>query len=299
VRALALGFGVVVRPGSRDPFTPMRLARALLAAGLPGSRLAILPGDHRMGDQLLKAAPLAVVYGGAETERRWGGRSGLLVRGPGRAKAALSGPADGGTLAHLARSVAYDGGVRCTNTSVIRTVGDPAQLADAVAERLARLTPAPVIDPGARLPAFDPAHAEALRTSLAQLTGAGFTDHSTARYGGDPLVPLADGSSVARPVVLSTDRDRHPLIGTELPFPFAVVAPWRGDLAALRESLVLNLLGAEPELVERALREPTVRAVTTGPVPVWPARAGLPHDGSLTGFLMEPKALLSGGGGTE
>ena len=199
---------------------------------------------------------------------------------------------DDAILDHLARSVSDDAGVRCVNTSVVLTTGDPARLADALAERLAALPPAPVTDPAARLPAFDHVRAEALRISLGRLAAAGFVDHSSPRYGGDPLPALPDGSTVARPVVLSTAQPRHPLTDTELPFPFAIVAPWRGELAPLRDSLVLNLIGAEPDLIERAMHEPSVRTVTVGLTPAWPLPTGVPHDGSLTGFLMEPKAQL-------
>jgi len=293
IKALALGYAVAVRPGSRDPLTPVRLARALLAAGLPPERLAVLPGGQTTGVQLLKVAPLGLVYGGADVAQRWAGRRNVLVRGPGRSKAALRGPWDERLLDHLEYCVAGDGGTRCTNTSVIRTDGDPRALADALAERLAARPVLPVTDPAAVLPALDAARAEGVRATLAACVAAGFTDHSSPYYGGEPFEPLADGSRCARPVVLSTADAEDGLVGTELPFPFVVVAPWDGSAAALRDSLVVNLLGTHsPAFEAELLAEPSVRRVVSGLVEPWYSHRDLPHDGSFTDFLMEPKTVL-------
>ncbi|MEY9855927.1 hypothetical protein ABH935_001531 [Catenulispora sp. GAS73] len=284
VRALAYGYRVVVRPGGRDPFTPVRLAAALLAAGLPADRLAVLPGDHAVSAHLVKSAPLSIVYGGPDAVRRWGGRSNVLVRGPGRSKAAVGDsvrPGDVAVIDHLARAIAGDSGVRCTNISAIFTSGDPGRLADLLAERLAGY---------GNPPRFGVDRVDGLRQSLGQFTG--FVDHSRDHYGGDPFLALPDGSVAARPVVLSAPDAGHPLIGTELPFPFVVVAPWDGSIGPLRDSLVLNLLGTDPVLADRALAEPTVRRVVTGLTEPWYTLPGLPHDGSLRSFLLEPKAHL-------
>jgi acyl-CoA reductase-like NAD-dependent aldehyde dehydrogenase len=288
-RALSLGYGVIVRPGGRDPFTAIRLAGALLAAGLPPASLAVLPSDHLAAEHLVKTVGRAVVYGGADAVSHWAGQAAVLVRGPGRSKALLDAPLSDAVLEHLAQAVSAGGGVRCANISVLRTSGDIAMVADRLADRLAAVAVRSVLHPLAALPAFDRARATALAATLARLRQAGLRDHS-----GDPLVRAQDGSYVARPVVLSTADRRHPMIGTELPFPFVAVAPWSpGDgLASLRESLVLNLIGVGEDLVERALREPSIRKVVVGLLPPWTTRAELPHDGSMASFLLEPKALL-------
>jgi hypothetical protein len=253
----------------------------------------VLPGGQPTGAQLLKVAPLGLVYGGADVARRWAGRRNILVRGPGRSKAAVRGPWDGRLLDHLERCVAGDGGTRCTNTSVILTDGDPRALADALAERLAALPVLPVTDAAAVLPALDGVRAEGARATLSSFAAAGFTDHSGSHYGGEPFELLPDGSRCARPVVFSTPDASHRLVGTELPFPFVVVAPWDGLAAALRDSLVVNLLGSPDLFLEaQLLAEPSVRRVVTGVVVPWYAHPDLPHDGSLTDFLMEPKAVL-------
>jgi hypothetical protein len=281
VRGLAAGYRVVVRPGSADPFTPVRLSSALVKAGLPANRLAVLPTDHTTADLLVRSADRAVVYGGPAATRRWAARPSVLVRGPGFSKALVDRPLTGGLVAHLAEAVAGDGGVRCTNLSAIHTSGDAGQLAAALAERLAALPVEPVTSPDAVLPAVSPSVAGTVRERLAQLLASGLTDHSG--HGADPFTTAADGSLVARPVVLSGVAE------VELPFPFVVVTPWqeRDGLEPLRNSLVLNVLGESA-----AVREPTIRKVVYGTVLPWTTAPGLPHDGSMTDFLLEPKTVL-------
>lgn len=298
VRGLAAGYRVLVRPGSADPFTPNRLSAALVKAGLDAQRLAILPSAHTTADLLVRSADRAIVYGGPAAVRRWSGHPSVLVRGPGFSKALLtdSGPATESLLGHLADAVAGDGGVRCTNLSVIRTAGDTKALAQALAARLAALPVHPVTEPQATLPAVRVAVAEAVRDQLAALLASGLVDESG--YAADPFVPASDGSLIARPVVLSAPSGVE-VPEVELPFPFVIVAPWRVEdgLKPLRNSLVLNLLTEPASLTDvgplaRAHFEPSIRKLVYGTIPPWSTAPGLPHDGSLDDFLLEPKTVL-------
>ncbi|WP_326686801.1 MULTISPECIES: aldehyde dehydrogenase family protein [unclassified Streptomyces] len=292
-QALFHGYSVLVRPGGRDPWTPRRLAAALLAAGLPAGRLALLPSAHQVGEFLLDAADLGIVYGGESAVGRWRGHTTMAVRGPGRAKALLDVPLTDDVLEHLVHTVAFDGGTRCTNVSVLLTSGPVAQAADKLAERLGALPALPVTDPAAVLPVTGRERAGQLAAQVERLAG-GLTDHS-ARFDARPLaVELADGSYCPRPVVLSAAGHDHPSVGAELPFPFVIVAPWEpaDGTAPLRDSLALNLLTDRPGLLAGAVGEPSVRKVTTGTVPPWSTAPGIPHDGSFTGFLLEPKGVV-------
>ncbi|MFW6639894.1 aldehyde dehydrogenase family protein [Nocardiopsis algeriensis] len=293
VRALSLGYGVLVRPGSRDPFTPHRLVTALLEAGLPEDRISFLPGAHDLGEHLLQLADLGLVYGGPAAVERWRTRSDVLVRGPGGSKALIDVPVTEELLDDLVTWIADDGGVRCNNISAVLVRGDHAELAERLAERLAALPLLPIRDPAATLPAIAPESAGPMRDHLRETAGKA-VDHSGHRYAGGPVAETGDGV-LMRPLVLSTDDPFDPLVGTELGFPFVVVAPWEDThgTAPLRESLVVNVVGDRPDLVERLLREPTVRKVVAGRTRPWESRPQLPHDGSLAGFLMEPKAFVA------
>ncbi|MGW6010635.1 aldehyde dehydrogenase family protein [Streptomyces sp. NPDC055210] len=278
LRALAAGCSVVVRPGRRDPFTPYRLVLALLEAGLPGHKLALLPGDDETGRTLVRAADRAVVFGSPDEDRRWRSRPEVDVHSVGRCKVLLDHRPNAAELDFLVRAVGDEGGVRCDNASVVRTRTDPGELAERLAEPLAALPDLPVTDPRARLPVVHADDADATRALLEELT-TGLTDHTGPRQQGNPVRKLSDGSYVVRPLVLSTGRAGHPTVGTELASPFAVVTPWRSadGTAALADSLVLTLLtrqgpagpGPAGRVARAAAADPTIRQVLTGPVLPW------------------------------
>lgn len=292
VQALFHGYSVAVRPGGRDPFTPRRLVAALLHAGLPAEKIAFVPSGHDVANLLVEQADRGIVYGGDAAVRNWRTYP-VELRGPGRSKALVDVEADSRVLDHLVESAAFDGGTRCTNLSAVLTSGSVGELAAGLAERLAELPLLPADDPSATLLVMDAQRADGSRRQLDRLREE-LTEHSVG--GGAAIVELDDGSFGLRPVVLSADRADHPAIGTELPFPFLVVAPWseQDGVVPLRDSLVLNVLSERPGIVEEAVREPSVRKVTEGRVLPWESTPGIPHDGNFTQFLLEPKGILRG-----
>ncbi|HEX4816299.1 MAG TPA: aldehyde dehydrogenase family protein [Nonomuraea sp.] len=296
LRALSLGYHVMVRPGRLDPFTPHRLMGALIAAGLPPERLTLLPGPDRVGHLLVEHADAGAVQGPPELTRQWERRRNVRVNGPGRSKVLIDHEPSAAELDHLRDVVAGDGGVRCDNVSAVLTTEDPARLAGALAERLAATPVHPVTDDRARLPAVSAERAAALRKHLGELA-EGLTDHTAAYYGGDPLAALDDGSYAVRPVVLSAPSAGHPSVGTELTSPFVVVAPWRpaDGLAPLRGSLVVTVLAGD-HLVRLAEDEPGIGRVVAAPVPPWATMPPSLYGDDLMHLLAVRRTTVMGGG---
>ncbi|MFE0514356.1 aldehyde dehydrogenase family protein [Streptomyces sp. NPDC058964] len=294
LQAVAMGYRVAVRPGARDPFTPLRLVRALLEAGLDPHAAALLPGSHSAADRLVRAADLALVYGGEDTVARLRGDGRVLVRGPGRSKILLDGPYDEETLDHLVAEIASDGGVRCTNTTAVLTSGDHQALAEALAERLARLPVHPVTDDRAVLPVRPRKEAEGLRAAVGR-AAQGAPDLTARHYPEGPLTPAGPDSVALRPAVVPVDRSDHPALRTELPFPCVWVAPWHPSegVGPLTDSLALTLLTDRASLVDEALESPTVRTVLHGRVEGWWKDPYLPHDGYLGQFLKEARGFAA------
>ncbi|MEU9732243.1 aldehyde dehydrogenase family protein [Streptomyces sp. NPDC048002] len=295
LQAIAMGYRVAVRPGGRDPFTPLRLVRALLAAGLHPDWVALLPGGHATADALTEAGDLALVYGGEDTVARLRGNDRVLVRGPGRSKILVDTEADEALLDHLVAEIAGDGGVRCTNTTAVLTSGDHRLLAERLAERLAALPAHPVTDARAVLPVRPRPEAEALRAAAAAAAGPA-PDLVAARLPEGALTSVGAQAVALHPAVFVLDRPDHPALGAELPFPCAWVAPWRKSdgTAPLDDSLALGLLTADADLVEEALALPGVRTVVEGPVARWWQDPYLPHDGYLGQFLNEARGHARG-----
>ncbi|MFD9488296.1 aldehyde dehydrogenase family protein [Streptomyces sp. NPDC059991] len=290
--ALACGYRLVVRPGTRDPFTPARMIAALLDAGVAPHYLSLLPGSHATGDALVEAADLSLVFGGDAAARRYGEDRRVILRGPGRSKLLHTGEITEQTVDVICRSVGYDAGMRCTNATAVFTDADPAALAAAVAERLARLTPAPPQSPDAQVPVLPLAEARALREHLeGRLEGA--VDVAAPLYPEGPVADLGDGSGALRPAVLLCDRPDHPGARIELSFPCVWILPWRREqgFGPLRDTLALTILGGDEPLAREALRERSIRKVLLGPIPTYQAGRTSPHDGYLSHELMEARAF--------
>ncbi|MEV5596770.1 aldehyde dehydrogenase family protein [Streptomyces sp. NPDC052496] len=303
--AVALGYRVAVRPSQRDPFTPRRLIRALRAAGLAPAYTALLPTTHAHAEALVEQADLGLVYGGDSVVARYADSRRVLAQGPGRSKILLTGDVPWRDhLDTVAESVAADAGVQCLNASAVLCEEDPRGLAQALAERLARLPLLPPDHPDAVLPVRPLAEARHLARQLHGTVGTRLVTASGAGSGKRPtegqfteahfLAGLGDGSAVLRPAVVVLDSPQDPHFGAELPFPYVAVAPWRPDLrpAALGRTLSLTVLSQDASLVRECLLSPLIRNVQQGDVPTHWTRPGLPHDGSLAEFLMESKTFV-------
>lgn len=289
LEALALGYRVAVRPSRREPFTPHRLITALRAAGFGDDQVVLLPTDHDAADEILRAADLGMVYGGDEVVRKYAHDPTILPQGPGRSKILLTRDVDWRDhLDTIVDSVSHEGGVACINATAVFVDGDPAPIAEAIAERLATIPTLPPEDPAAVLPV------QPLESARAMADYRAAQAMSTLTVLGDVVDELGDGSAALRPAVHVLDRPDAPQAGVELPFPCVWVAPWTPEagLAPLRDTLVLTAITGDDALVDALLDEPTISNVYVGDHPTYWLRPGVPHDRYLGEFLMRTKTLI-------
>ncbi|MFV2117199.1 aldehyde dehydrogenase family protein, partial [Streptomyces sp. Act-28] len=288
--ALALGYRVAVRPSRREPLSAHRLVTALREAGFGTDRVVLLPTDHDVADDLVGGADLAMVYGGDEVVDKYRGGTTVLPHGPGRAKILITEDTDFTRhLDTIVDSIGRQAGAACVNATAVLVEGDPAPVAEAVAERLADLPSLPPEDDRAVLPVRRLDDARNLEKFVhSEAAGA------RAWLGGDTVVAeLGDGAAVLRPAVFQLDRADAPQTRLEMPFPCVWIAPWsRADgVAPLRDTIVLTALTSDRELVERLLDEPTIRNLHVGDHPTHVLVPGLPYDGYLGEFLMRGKTF--------
>ncbi|MDB5064444.1 MAG: hypothetical protein JWM18_878 [Chloroflexi bacterium] len=291
LEALALGYRLAVRPSRRDPFTPHRLISALRAAGFRDDQVVLLPTGHDAADAILRGADLAMAYGGEDVMRKYAGYPTMLPQGPGRSKILLTADVDWRDhLDVIVASISHEGGRGCVNTTAVFVEGDPAPVAQAVAERLAAIPSLPPEDEHAVLPVLPVADARTLeRHLLARAAG------TVPWLGGDGVVDeLGDGSAVLRPAVHQLDRPDAEQAGVELSFPCVWVAPWAREagLEPLRRTLVLTAITQDTRLVDALVAEPTISNVYVGDHPTHWIEPGIPHDGYLAEFLMRTKAVI-------
>jgi acyl-CoA reductase-like NAD-dependent aldehyde dehydrogenase len=291
-QALALGYRVAVRPSRREPFTGHRVVNALRQGGFRPQDAVYLPTDYIGAEEMIGAADLAMVFGGQDVVDKFAGDPTVYTNGPGRTKILITAEQDWREyLDVVVDSIVSQGGMACTNATAVLYEGDPAALAQAIAERLSALVVLPSSDERATLPIQPIGNANAIADYLAARSAG-----ATPLLGADQVVAdLGDGSAALRPAVHVLARPDVDMLNTELAFPCVWIAPWsRTDgIVPLRRSLIVAAITDDEELIDDILAEPTVSNVYVGARPTYVSAAGVPHDGFLADFLMRNKGIVS------
>ena len=156
--ALALKMPLALKPGQREPWTPLRIMESLRAAGFPEAALGFYPSGHDGAGVILRKCGAAMMFGSGASVRPWLGDPRIEIHGPGYSKVLL-GPdkADAWRdyLDLIVTSVSSNGGRSCINASSVRTPAHGRELAEALAQRLAEIRPRSRDDaagPAGRLP---------------------------------------------------------------------------------------------------------------------------------------------------
>jgi acyl-CoA reductase-like NAD-dependent aldehyde dehydrogenase len=291
LQALALGYRVAIRPSRREPFTGHRLISALRQAGFRPEDAAYLPTDYAGADEIIRIADLAMVYGGQDVVDKYADDPTVFPNGPGRTKILITAEQDWRDyLDVIVDSISDMGGMACVNATAVLYEGDPAPLAQAIAERLATIAPLPNSDERAILPTQPIERAQAIAGYLAAKAVG-----TTPVLGADQVVAdLGDGYAVLRPAVHLLAKPDVDKLNIELAFPCVWVSPWsRSDgIEPLRHSLVLNAITSDEDLLDNLVNEPTVTNIYSGHHPTYEWTSDIPHDGYLADFLMRNKGFI-------
>ena len=294
---IPLQIGLVLKPGSQEPWTPYRIAEALFAAGIPREAISIYPGQHDVGAAVIERCGRSLLVGGQSTVEQYRGNPRVQVHGAGFSKILIGDDlvdrwAD--YLDVLVDSVVTNGGRGCINASGIWASRHTREIAEAVAQRLASIVPLPPEHPDAQLAAFTvPGAAEAISKAIdGDAAQPGITDVTAHHRTGGRHV--RDGNAdYLLPTVLHCDSADAPAAHKEYMFPFVSVV--RCDEArlvdAIGPTLVCTALTSNPALRRRLLDAVNIDRLNFGPVPT-PALNWLqPHEGNIVEFLYRPRAF--------
>ncbi len=288
---------LVLKPGRAEPWTPFRMIQAWLAAGCPPEAFSFYPSDHAGGNEILRRTGRGMVFGDVKATERWrkeGGR--VEIHGPGFSKVILGQDALANWESHIdtiAASVADNGGRSCVNASGVWVPGKAREIAEALARKLATITPRAADDDRAGLAPFvDPAVAErvsALIDKDLELPGA---EDVSARIRGGTRVAKWEGSTYLLPTVLLCDRD-HPLANREYMFPFVSVVEVPEDELpdCLGHSLVVTAITGNQPLIDRLVASPDVDRLNIGALPTTRIGWDQPHEGNLFEHLYARRAI--------
>lgn len=291
-----LQIGLVLKPGSREPWTPWRIVQAFLEAGIPAEALALYPGGHDVGAAIMEHASRSLIFGSAETVAQHAGDPRIQVHGPGFSKVLLGDDrADDWEeyLDLMEESVLLNGGRSCINCSGIWTPRHGRAIAAALAERLGPIDVRPYDDPEARLAAFTvPGQAEAIDADIEASLGGAVEEVTAATRDGDRLVE-AERCAWLRPTVVFSPSAEAPIAHKEYMFPFVTVVecPQERMLRQIGPTLVATAITEDDGFRRQLLDSTDIDRLNFGPIPTTRIDWLQPHEGNIVEFLYRARAF--------
>ena len=295
--AVALKMPVVLKPGREEPWTPLRIIQAFIAAGCPRQAFSFYPTDHEGAAAVLRGSGRALLFGDESTTRAYANNPAIQLHGPGWSKVLIGEdaiPSWPDYLDVLVDSVVANGGRSCINASSIFVPAHGDEIADALAKRLAEIEPRSATDEQAVLSAFaNPKFAESIDGAIEDgLKEPGAKD-VTAKYREGPRAQVLDGARFLLPTVIRCASTEHPLARTEFLFPFASVVemPQRDMIPKLGRSLVVTAITKDDGFIDELVRSGNADRINLGPVPTSRVEWDQPHEGNLFEFLYQRRAV--------
>ncbi|NIL99556.1 MAG: aldehyde dehydrogenase family protein [Acidobacteria bacterium] len=296
IPSVALKVPVVLKPGSQEPWTPLRIANALLAAGFPAATVGFYPADHSCGIEILLRTDRSMLFGDENTVRAWRRDSRVQLHGPGWSKVIFGADRAGEWEEHLdlvEASVAANGGRSCVNASGVWTTDHGDALAEGLAERLVKTEARPLDDPQAGIAAFsNPQVAHRISEFIDCQLGIPGAEDVTARFRPEGRIAELDGCTFLLPTVIRCNDPGHPLAASELLFPFvSVVEMDQGRLAeSIGPTLVASLISDDPALRRELMIARHVDRLNLGALPTNVVSWDQPHEGNLFEHLYRQRA---------
>ena len=289
---------LVLKPGSAEPWTPLRLIQAWSRAGLPGDVFGYYPTDHAGGNEILRSTGRGMVFGDVASTKRWKTDGRVEVHGPGYSKVVIGPDAADEWEKHIdliAESISNNGGRSCVNASGVWVTRHADHIAEALAQRLSRVIPRPAEDPDAVLAPFaDPDTARRISSTIdsEMASESGTARDVSASARGSDRVASAHGGTYLLPTVIRCDAS-HPLANREFLFPFAsVVQVPPADLPdCLGSSLVVTCISNDPAFRARFVASPLVDRLNFGPISTTQIGWDQPHEGNLFEHLYARRAI--------
>jgi len=292
--AIPLQVGLMLKPGSQEPWTPYRMAAAFIAAGVPAEAIAMYPGGHDVGQTLLTRCQRAMIFGSAQTVEQYAGNPRVQAHGPGFSKIVFGDDMVDrweDYLDLMVESIFTNSGRGCINCSGIWASRHTEEIAQALAERLGPVDVLPPQDPNAGLAAFTNAKMATGTWSMVQqdLSDSGVKD-MTAGFG-ERLVERPH-CAYLRPVIIHANSPDCPVASKEYMFPFSSVVKCaqKDMLNKIGSTLICTALTADPQFIDALTESIHVDRLNIGPVPTSRLNWLQPHEGNLTEFLFRSRA---------
>ena len=292
--AVALQIGLLLKPGSQEPWTPYRMVSAFIKAGLPAEAFALYPGGHDVGQALLTRSPRAMIFGSAQTVAQYEGNPRVQAHGPGFSKILIGDDVVDRWeefLDMMVESIFSNSGRSCINCSGIWASRHTEQIAAALAERLGSVDVLPPTDPKAGLAAFTNAQMATGTWALVQkdLAESGVTDLTSA-FG--PRLVEKPRCAYLRPVIAHADSPDRAIASKEYMFPFCPVVrcSQKDMLSKIGSTLVCTALTEDERWIQQLSDSVHIDRLNIGPIATNRLNWLQPHEGNLIDFLFRSRA---------
>ena len=291
--AIPLQIGLMLKPGSSEPWTPYRVISAMVEAGIPKEAMAIYPGGHDAGPALLSSVSRSMIFGSAQTVQQYHGNPRVQAHGPGFSKILLGDDVVDRWEEYLdvmVESVFVNGGRSCINASGIWASRHTKEIAQAIAEKIGPVDVKPTTDPDAALAAFTtPAMATGTWAMIEEdLQESGVTD-MTAAYG--PRLVEKERCAYLRPMVVHCNH-HHGVAAKEYMFPFVSVVECPQDqmIKEIGPTLVGTAITEDATFGQQLTDAVNIDRLNIGPIPTNRLNWLQPHEGNLIDFLFRSRA---------
>ncbi|EEF58058.1 aldehyde dehydrogenase family protein [Pedosphaera parvula] len=295
--AIALKMPVIIKPGREEPWTPLRLIYAFMAAGCPAEAFGFYPTDHEGAAEILKSCGRALIFGDKATTDRYANNPAIQIHGPGYSKVLIGED----QIEHwpefidlIAGSISDNGGRSCINASAVVVPKYAAEIANALAKKLGPIAPLSAADENARLSGFaNPKMAEYIDGAIEQdLKTAGAAD-VTASYRNGPRKVTFEGGIYLRPTIVLCNSFAHPLANREFLCPYASVVevPQAEMLNRIGPSLVVTAITKDQAFIDQLLESSHIERLNLGPISTMKISWEQPHEGNMFEFLYKRRSI--------
>jgi len=295
--AIPLKIPLVLKPGGAEPWTPYRIIQAFIKAGAPREAFSYYPTDHAGAGEILTRCQRGIMFGDAGSTGVWANDPRIEIHGPGYSKIVIGPDCIDNWDQYLdvmIKSIADNGGRSCINTSSVWVTDHAEEIANALAQRLAAISPRREDDPEAQIAPFaDPNVAKRISQLIDQgLNEPGAREISAAYRDGYRLVEF-EGCNYVLPTVILCESAAHGMANREFMFPFASVVKIERDQlpAAFGPSLVVTAITNDDVLINELVGSPNVDRLNFGPVPTNQIDWDQPHEGNLFEHLYSRRAF--------
>jgi len=295
--AVALKVPVILKPGSEEPWTPLRIIQSLIMAGCPAEAFCFYPTDHEGAATILQSCGRAILFGDENTIHQYAGNPNVQVHGPGWSKVILGADEAEHWKDHLevmVESILANGGRSCINASAIVTASHGEEIAEALGDILARIEAKPPEDKEACLAAFANAgFADYIDSEIEEGLKTEGADDVTARFRTGPRKVEVEGRTYLHPTIIHCANLDHPLANREFLFPYASVVevPQEDMLDRIGPTLVASAITKDEAFKQELLRSRLIQRLNLGPIPTSSIRWDQPHEGNLFEFLYQRRAI--------